>query len=43
MGRYLEILRAPHLGRLLAASFLARLPIGINALALVLLIRAELG
>jgi MFS family permease len=41
--RYLEILRTPHVGRLLAASLLARLPMGINGLAIVLLLRAETG
>ena len=43
MRRYLRILRAPRLGRLLAASLPARLPMGINGLALVLLLRAETG
>src|SRR5215218_7967746 len=41
--RYLEILRTPHVGRLFAASLLARLPMGINGLAIVLLLRAETG
>jgi MFS family permease len=39
--RYLEILRTPHVGRLFAASLLARLPIGINGLAIVLMVKAE--
>jgi MFS family permease len=43
MGRYLEILRTPHVGRLFAASLLARLPMGINGLAIVLLLKAETG
>jgi MFS family permease len=43
MRRYLEILRTPHVGRLFAASLLARLPMGINGLAIVLLLRAETG
>jgi MFS family permease len=43
MDRYLEILRTPHVGRLFAASLLARLPIGINGLAIVLLVKAETG
>jgi len=43
MRRYLEILRSPHIGAMFAASLLARLPIGINGLAIVLLLRAETG
>jgi MFS family permease len=43
MRRYLEILRTPHVGRLFAASLLARLPMGINGLAIVLLVRSETG
>jgi MFS family permease len=43
MRGYLTILRTPHVGRLFATSLLARLPIGINGLALVLLLRAENG
>jgi MFS family permease len=43
MRRYLEILRTPHVARLFAASLLARLPMGINGLAIVLLLRAETG
>ena len=43
MRRYLEILRVPHLGAMCAASLLARLPMGINGLAIVLLLRAETG
>ena len=43
MRRYLEVIRSPHLGAMFAASLLARLPIGINGLAIVLLLRAETG
>ncbi len=43
MRRYLEILRSPHIGALFATSLLARLPMGINGLAIVLLLRAETG
>jgi MFS family permease len=43
MRQYLQILRTPHVGRLFAASLLARLPMGINGLAIVLLLRAETG
>jgi MFS family permease len=43
MRQYLQILRTPHVGRLFAASLLARLPIGINGLAIVLLVKAETG
>jgi MFS family permease len=40
---YLEILRTPQIGRLFAASLLARLPLGINGLAIVLMVKAETG
>jgi MFS family permease len=43
MGRYLEILRTPNMARLFATAVLARLPIGINGLAVVLLLKAETG
>ena len=43
MRQYLEILRSPHIGALFATSLLARLPMGINGLAIVLLLRAETG
>ena len=43
MRRYLEILGTPTVGRLFGASLLARLPMGINGLAIVLLLRAETG
>ena len=39
MRRYLEILRSPHIAALVASSLFARLPIGINALAIVLYLR----
>ena len=41
MGTYLRVLRVPRMPGLLAAMVLARLPIGINGLALVLFLRAE--
>jgi MFS family permease len=40
---YLDILRHPRMAGLLAAALLARLPIGINGLAVVLFLRAETG
>jgi MFS family permease len=43
MQQYLQILRTPHVARLFAASLLARLPLGINGLAIVLLVKAETG
>lgn len=43
MRAYRDILLSPHLAALLAASVLARMPIGINALATVLFLRAETG
>jgi MFS family permease len=41
--RYAEVLRVPHVAALIAATLLARFPIGINALAIVLYLRAERG
>jgi MFS family permease len=41
--RYAAVLRAPHVAALIAATLLARFPIGINALAIVLYLRAERG
>jgi len=41
--RYAELLRVPHVAMLAATTLLARLPIGINALAVVLFLRAETG
>jgi MFS family permease len=41
--RYLAVLRVPHVGALIAATLLARFPIGINALAIILYLRAERG
>jgi MFS family permease len=43
MRQYLNILRTPHVTRLFAASLLARLPMGINGLAIVLMVKAETG
>jgi MFS family permease len=43
MRRYGEILRVPHVGALIAATLLARFPIGINALALILYLRERTG
>src|SRR5688500_12589591 len=43
MRQYLEILRPPHVLALFAASLPARLPLGINGLAIVLLVKAETG
>jgi hypothetical protein len=43
MHPYMEILRTPRVARLFGASLLARLPIGINGLAVVLLVEAETG
>ena len=37
--RYAAILRAPHVARLMAAALVARMPIGIDALAIVLFLR----
>jgi MFS family permease len=43
MRRYAAVLRVPHVAALIAATLLARFPIGINALAIVLYLRAERG
>ena len=43
MNRYLAVLRVPHVTALIAATLLARFPIGINALAIILYLRAERG
>jgi MFS family permease len=43
MRRYAAVLRVPHVAPLIAATLLARFPIGINALAIVLYLRAERG
>jgi MFS family permease len=43
MRRYAEVLRAPYVGALVAATLAARFPIGINALAIVLYLRASTG
>jgi MFS family permease len=41
--RYAEVLRVPHVAPLIAATLIARFPIGINALALILYLRHETG
>ena len=41
MRRYLDLLHAPGVARLIAASTVGRLPYGINVLALILLLRSE--
>jgi MFS family permease len=41
LSRYLDLLRAPGVARLVVASTLGRLPYGMNVLALILLLRAE--
>jgi MFS family permease len=43
VSRYAAVLRVPHVAALIAATLLARFPIGINALAIVLYLRAERG
>lgn len=43
MRRYAEILRSPGVAALVASSLIARLPIGINALAIVLFLRQRTG
>ncbi|HEX8102718.1 MAG TPA: MFS transporter [Solirubrobacteraceae bacterium] len=43
MRAYADILRAPNVARLFAAMVLARLPLGINGLALVLFVREQGG
>lgn len=43
MASYLALLRVAHMAPLLAATLLARLPIGIDGLAIVLFLRAETG
>src|SRR4051794_41973237 len=42
-GRYARILRAPHVTPLLVAALVARLPIGIDSLAIVLFLRERTG
>jgi MFS family permease len=41
--RYAEVLRVPHVALLIGATLLARFPIGINALALILYLREQTG
>ena len=43
MRRTREVLREPHVAALIASTLLARFPIGINALAIVLYLRASTG
>jgi MFS family permease len=43
VSAYAAVLRAPHVAALITATLLARFPIGINALAIVLYLRAERG
>ena len=43
MKRYAEVLRVPHVAALVAATLLARFPIGINALAVILYLRERTG
>jgi MFS family permease len=43
MGSYARILRVRHMPSLLATALVARLPIGINSLAIILLLREERG
>ena len=43
MSSYLHILRQPRMAALFGATLIARLPIGINGLAVVLFLRAETG
>jgi hypothetical protein len=40
---YLELIRHPRMAALLTAALVARMPIGINGLAIVLFLRAETG
>jgi MFS family permease len=42
-ARYAAVVRAPHVAPLLVAATVARLPIGIHGLAIVLFLRAETG
>lgn len=42
-ARYAAVIRAPHVGPLLIAATIARLPIGIHGLAIVLFLRVETG
>ena len=41
--RYAAVLRAPHVTRLLSTALIARAPVGVNGLAIVLFVRAESG
>lgn len=43
MRRYAAVLREPHVAALVASTLIARFPIGINALAMILFLRAQTG
>ena len=43
LQRFARVLRAPDVARLLSAAILARMPIGIDSLGMVLFVRAETG
>ena len=43
LQRFARVLRAPDVARLLSAAVLARMPIGIDSLGMVLFVRAETG
>ena len=43
MSRYGEVLRVPYVAALIAATLVARFPIGINALAVILYLREQTG
>jgi MFS family permease len=43
MGAYLDILRHPRMAALLGSALIARLPIGLNGLAIVLFLREQTG
>jgi MFS family permease len=43
LKRYAAVLRAPHVAALISATLLARFPIGINALAIILYLQEERG
>ena len=43
MGTYRQLLALPHVARMLTATIVGRLPIGINALAVLLFIEAQTG
>jgi MFS family permease len=43
LRRYAEVLRVPHVAAMVAATLLARTPIGVNGLAILLFLRHETG